>query len=100
MGAGFSVVLGDLSSMAASFADASLSYERLRPEVTPPTPATGDGTLDEQLAGLMSRLDVLHTRMSEAIDEHGKRLVAARDAFARHDIDVRFMFDDMMPETP
>lgn len=100
MGAGFSVVLGDLTAMANSFADAGRSYDQLRPEVTPRTPSTGDATLDEQLGGLMTLLDVLHTKMSEAIDEHSKRLVATRDAFARHDIDVRFMFDDMMPEKP
>jgi hypothetical protein len=97
---GFSVVLGDLTNMASSFASANRQYTALRPEITPVQPETGEASLDEQLTSLLALLDVLHTKMSEAIDEHSKRLIMTRDSFQRHDIDVRFMFDDMMPDKP
>ncbi len=94
----FSVVLADLTSMASSFATAGTQYDALRPQVTPKPADTGDTGLNEQLSGLMTPLAGLQTKMSEAIDEPSTRLATTRDSFARHDIDVRFMFDDLMPE--
>ena len=94
----FSVILGDLTKMSNSFAAANKQYSALRPNISPPPVGTGDAALNSTLKTLTEYLDVLHTKMSEAIDEHSKRLILTRASFERHDIDVRFMFDDMMPQ--
>lgn len=98
MGDGFQVVLDDLSSMATTFAREAGIYAQIKPRITPPVADAGDDTLNHIIKVVMECLDVLHTKMTEGIDEHATLLRKAHDSYQRHDLDNRALFDDLMPE--
>jgi hypothetical protein len=93
--AGYDVVLGDLDSMASTFHTEADTYKELKPKVSPSPADTGDGTLNNVLQSVMETLDVLHSQMATAIDDHGTKLKTARDAYANKEIDNHGLFDDL-----
>lgn len=93
--AGFDVVLGDLRAMANTFHTESDTYRELSTKVSPPLADTGDGSLNGVLKAVLETLAVLHAQMATSIDEHGHKLAAARDSYARREIDNRALFDDL-----
>jgi hypothetical protein len=94
----FNVVLDDLANMAGTFDREATTYDRIKPQITPPIAASGDATLDSVLGAVMECLDVLHTKMAESISEHAGNLRGAHDTYQRHDIDAHGLFDDLMPD--
>ena len=97
MSGDFQVVLDSLSAMSGSFRTEGDAYEAIKPKVTPPIADSGDANLNNIIGVVMECLDVLHTKMGEAIGEHAEKLQASHDTYARHDIDNRALFDDLMP---
>ncbi|MGB6164516.1 MAG: DUF6317 family protein [Pseudonocardiaceae bacterium] len=95
---GFSVVLDDVSAMASTFYSEADIYRDLKSKVTPPTADTGDGALNGVLKAVMETLDVLHTNMATTIEDHGDKLKAARDVYAKQEIDNHGLFDDLMKD--
>lgn len=93
--AGYEVVLGDLSSMAATFRTEAGTYRGLKDKVSPPPVDTGDATLDSVLRAVTETLDVLHTRMATSIEDHGDELQVTRDSYAGREIDNHGLFDDL-----
>ena len=93
--AGYEAVLGDLDSMASTFRTEADSYKGLQAKVSPPPADTGDGTLNSVLQSVMETLDVLHSQMATAIEDHGTKLKTARDAYANREIDNHGLFDDL-----
>jgi len=93
--AGYQVVLDDLSSMANTFHTEADASKALKAKMSPPAADTGDGNLNTVLQAVMETLDVLHTRMVTAIEDHGDKLAAARDSYARREIDNHGLFDDL-----
>jgi hypothetical protein len=93
----FQVVLDSLSAMSGSFRAEGDAYEAIKPKLTPPMADSGDASLNSIMGIVMECLDVLHTKMGEIIGEHAEKLQASHDTYARHEIDNRALFDDLMP---
>ena len=98
MGAGYQVVLGDLSSMAGTFHTEAENYRGLKPKVTPAVADGGDPGLNQTMQILLEAIDGLHTKMADRIDEHGDKLTYAHDSYQRNDVDVHGVFEDLMAE--
>lgn len=97
MSGDFQVVLDSLGAMSGSFRTEGDAYEAIKPKLTPPIADSGDASLNSIIGVVMECLDVLHTKMGEAIGEHAEKLQASHDTYARHEIDNRALFDDLMP---
>ena len=93
----FQVVLDSLKAMSGSFQTEASAYEDIKPKLTPPIADSGDANLNNIIGVVMECLDVLHTKMGEAIAEHAEKLQASHDTYERHEIDNRALFDDLMP---
>jgi hypothetical protein len=93
----FQVVLDSLRAMSGSFSSERDAYEAIKPKLTPPIADSGDASLNSIIEVIMECLDVLHTKMGEAISEHAEKLQASHDTYERHEIDNRALFDDLMP---
>lgn len=91
------MVLDSLRAMSGSFRTERDSYGAIKPKLTPPIADSGDASLNSIIGVVMERLDVLHTKMGEAIGEHAEKLQASHDTYERHEIDNRALFDDLMP---
>lgn len=98
MSGDFQVVLKSLKAMSGSFRTEGDAYTSIKPKLTPPIADSGDASLNSIMGVVMECLDVLHTKMGEAIAEHAQKLQASHDTYERHDIDNRALFDDLMPE--
>lgn len=93
MSGDFQVVLDSLRAMSGSFRTERDSYEAIKPKLTPPIADSGDASLNSIIGVVMEFLDVLHTKMGEAIGEHAEKLQTSHE---RHEIDNRALFDDLM----
>ncbi len=92
----FSVVLGDLGSMAKTFDDESNTYQGLVPKFLPTTAVdSGDGTLNETMKSALEWLELLHHQMVRTIQTHAQKLAYARDTYAHHDATDRQLFDKL-----
>lgn len=94
----FKVVLSDLAALHTNFANEATAYERLIPSINPPAVDGGDGNLNSVLVSLVETFDVLHNALVGSITHHADMLKTAHDSFQRHDIDTRFLYDNLMPK--
>ncbi len=97
MSGDFQVVLDSLRAMSDSFRTEGDAYEAIKPKLTLSIADSGDASLNSIIGVVMECLDVLHTKMGEAIGEHTEKLQASGDTYERHEIDNRALFDDLMP---
>ncbi|MBO1335382.1 DUF6317 family protein [Streptomyces sp. VRA16 Mangrove soil] len=95
-GAGYKVVLSDLTSMTGTFHREAAQYRGLRQNVAPPVVSGGDGGLDHAVNEVADLIVALHTGFADRLDDHGDKVAYARDSFQRHDIDVHGLFEDLM----
>lgn len=96
--ADYEVVLSDLRTMSGTFHSEADTYRGLKDKVSPAVAATGDGTLDSILTSVVETLDVLHTQMAKAIEDHGDKLGSAERAYGNREVDVHGVFDDLMKD--
>lgn len=94
----YALVLADMRSMTGTFEREHTAYLAIKPKLTPPVAATGDGHLDATLQTVMDTLSLMHDEMATSIDDHAKGLRTAGDSYERHDVDAHGLFDDLMPE--
>ncbi|GHJ36513.1 DUF6317 family protein [Streptomyces sp. TS71-3] len=94
--ADFKAVLGDLTSMSATFHREAGNYRGLHAQVAPPVVSGGDGGLDHAIKEVADLIVALHTGFADRLDDHGDRVAYATASFRRHDIDVHGLFEDLM----
>ena len=94
---GFDVVLADLSGLANTYHRKADTIASLTPRLTPPQAASGDAGLDGIISGVLQMVSTLNTGLAQAVSHHADALIGAHDAYARRDIDNRFLFDDLVP---
>jgi hypothetical protein len=94
----YQVILADLSNAAGTYHTEAATMRALMPEGGPPAPSTGDGALDETLHTLMDAFGYLHAAISEEIKAHGDGLAVTHDNYQHCEVDVRELFDDLMPD--
>jgi hypothetical protein len=94
----FNVVLSDLATLQKNFATEAANYEQLIPAINPPAVDGGDGTINSVLTSVHETFDVLHHSLVASIQHNADGLKTAHDSFERHDIDTRFLYDDLVPK--
>ncbi|MFF1359168.1 MULTISPECIES: DUF6317 family protein [unclassified Streptomyces] len=95
-GAGYKVVLSDLTSMTGTFHREATHYRMLHQHVAPPVADGGDPGLDHAIKEVADLILALHIGFADRLDDHGDKVAYARDSFRRHDIDVHGLFEDLM----
>lgn len=98
MGAGFQVVLGDLDQMATTFSTEARTYQSISAKLNPPVADSGDGGLNEVMQGMLSLLSYLHGQMAASIDENATSLGSAKDAYAKTEMSVHDLYNNLMPQ--
>lgn len=92
----FEVVLDDLQNMANTFANESIRYREITPQLSPPVADSGDGMLNGMLHNAMNMVAVLNEQLAKSIEDHHDKLQAAHGSYLRQEIDNRFLFDNLM----
>ena len=92
----FQVILTDLQTMANTFDTEAVNYDKTAGKSMPLPVSTGDTSSDGILTFAMEVLTALNASMQAELSAYGGKLRTAHDAYQRHDIDQRFLYDDLM----
>ncbi|MDT4989631.1 MAG: hypothetical protein QOI74_3725 [Micromonosporaceae bacterium] len=98
MGAGYTVVLGDLASVAQAFAKESVDFAKLRTRMSPDAVDGGDEVLNAGIAAVLDLLGAGNAAVSAAMGMHSEKLKNCHDGYQADDSDVVALYNKLITE--
>jgi hypothetical protein len=98
MGAGYQVVLGDLQDLAGAFTKESGDFAGLRPRMAPAPVDAGEATVNSGIAAVLALFASLNAGVSQAMEEHGRKLQECHDDYQENDSDVVALYNKLIEE--
>lgn len=98
--AGFQVILADIAAASQKSAEGSDQFAAAVPAALPATRVdSGDGSLDNAVAAVLSGLASMRDRIVDALKETSDKLAQSHDMYQKTDGEsARFLYDDMFEQ--
>jgi hypothetical protein len=95
MSAGYQVILDDLADASATFSRESKTYADIMPGSGPSPVDGGDGAFNDSLGIVLEAIGGLHLGIAGSIEGHSQKLNTAHGNYAKQEVSVRELFDDI-----
>jgi len=92
-------ILADLSNLADTFHAESVTFDQIMGGSAGPVAAdSGDSSLNATLQLVLDEMVALHQNIAAWMSDHGDKLQQARDNYRQVEVDMRELFDNLMPD--